>query len=251
MEPNKFEKHIREQLSERKIAPAPESWDKIVQQLEALERPKCKRYYWVGIAAGFIGSLMVLGMFFKEDSPISEPVDKMVLTPVEQKEGRDPNAKEEGVPFSKNGPIEMVNTNETSPEFENKTKAVRSRPGPGNVPNSSQPASSLARMEHQILQAASTENLRALNIAEDVVQIGAIELVHATVMTDAEVDALLLNAQRELMTDHTFPKSNKIDPTALLAKVEEELDRSFRDQILEKLKSGFEKVRTAVAQRND
>jgi len=38
---------------------------------------------------------------------------------------------------------------------------------------------------------------------------------------------------------------------ALLTEVEGELDQSFRDQIFEKLKSGFLKVRTAVADRNN
>jgi hypothetical protein len=251
MEPNKFEKHIREQLMERKIAPAPDSWDKVVRKLEASERPNRRPYYWAIVAAGFIGSLMVLGMFLKENSPASAPADKMVLSPSEQKEGQDLNAKEEEVLFHQKERNEMVTTNETSPESENKSKGVRSRPGPGPVHHPPQPTSTLALMESQILAADSTENIIALKVAEVVAYIEVIESEHATAMTDAEVDSLLLNAQRELMTDQMFPKSNKVDPKALLANVEEELDQSFRDQILEKLKSGFEKVRTAVAQRND
>jgi hypothetical protein len=251
MEPNKFEKYIREQLMERKIAPAPDSWDKVVRKLEASERPDRRRYYWAIVAAGFIGSLMVLGMFFKEDSPASAPGVKTVLSPAEQKEGQESNAKKEAVLFDNNGRNEMVFTNESSPESENKAKAVRLRPGPGQVHHHAQPTSTLARLESQILAADSSGNMIALKVAEVVSPIEVIESELAILMTDVEVDSLLLNAQRELMTDQMFPKSNKIDPTALLANVEEELDQSFRDQILEKLKSGFEKVRTAVAQRND
>jgi hypothetical protein len=251
MEPNKFEKYIREQLLDRKIAPAPESWDKVVRKLEASERPKPKRYYWAMVAAGFIGSLMVLGMFIKRNSPASAPEDKMVLSPPEQRVGQDANAKDEDVLIDKNGPKEIVNTNETSPGFENKAKTVLSRSGPVQVYNPAQPTSSLARMESRIPAADSTENMIALKLAEVVAHIEVLELERATVMTDAEVDSLLLNAQKELLTDRMFPKSNNINPKTLLADVEEELDQSFRDQILEKLKSGFEKVRTAVAQRND
>ncbi len=251
MEPNKFEKYIREQLLDRKIAPSPESWDKVVRKLEASERPKPNRYYWAIVAAGFIGSLMVLGMFFKEDSQASAPEDKMVLSPPEQKEGQDPNTKEEKVLFDKKERNKIVDANETSPEFESKAKVVRSRSGPGQVHHPAQPMTTLALMESQKRTADSTESMIALKLAEVMAHMEVIEAEHATVMTYAEVDSLLLNAQRELLTDQMFPKSNKINPTALLANVEEELDQSFRDQILEKLKSGFEKVRTAVAQRND
>jgi hypothetical protein len=37
----------------------------------------------------------------------------------------------------------------------------------------------------------------------------------------------------------------------LLSDVEDELNRSLRDQLFEKLKEGYQKVRTAVVYRND
>ncbi|NNK21468.1 MAG: hypothetical protein HKP07_09175, partial [Flavobacteriaceae bacterium] len=43
----------------------------------------------------------------------------------------------------------------------------------------------------------------------------------------------------------------KVDALALLADVEEEVNRSFRDQLFEKLKDGYLKVRTAIAYRNE
>ena len=70
-------------------------------------------------------------------------------------------------------------------------------------------------------------------------------------LTDAEVDALLRRAQEEILTDKLFRDNHSIDAMALLSEVEGELDKSFRDQIFESLKSGFFKVRTAVADRNN
>ena len=69
-------------------------------------------------------------------------------------------------------------------------------------------------------------------------------------VTDAEVDSLLRNAQRELITNNQFTDQYGVNAADLLAGVEEELDQSFRDQVFEKLKQGFVKVRTAVADRN-
>jgi ABC-type phosphate transport system auxiliary subunit len=69
-------------------------------------------------------------------------------------------------------------------------------------------------------------------------------------VTDAEIDSLLLLAQKELLTDRLLKANDQVDAMALLSEVEDELDRTFRGQLFEKLKDGFFKVRTAVADRN-
>ncbi|CAN0604335.1 unnamed protein product, partial [Ectocarpus sp. 12 AP-2014] len=70
-------------------------------------------------------------------------------------------------------------------------------------------------------------------------------------VTDAEVDSLLTRAQDEILRDKIFNKDKSVDAMALLTEVEDELDKSFRDQIFDSLKAGFIKVRTAVADRNN
>ncbi|MEO0336704.1 MAG: hypothetical protein AAF202_09925, partial [Pseudomonadota bacterium] len=70
-------------------------------------------------------------------------------------------------------------------------------------------------------------------------------------ITDAEVDSLLYAAQRELLTNKIFQENESVDAAALLADVEDELDRTFRGHLFEKLKEGYFKVRTAVADRNN
>ena len=42
-----------------------------------------------------------------------------------------------------------------------------------------------------------------------------------------------------------------VDAMALLAEAETEMDQTFREQLFIKLKNGFNKVRTAVADRNN
>ena len=86
-------------------------------------------------------------------------------------------------------------------------------------------------------------------ISEIVAQVSLIELDSEGV-TDAEVDSLLTSAQRELLADKNFRQGSAVDANLLLADVEVELDKSFRDQVFDKLKQGFIKVRTAVADRN-
>ena len=42
-----------------------------------------------------------------------------------------------------------------------------------------------------------------------------------------------------------------VDAEALLENVEAELDQSFRNKVFEAIKSSYNSVKTAVAQRND
>jgi len=82
-----------------------------------------------------------------------------------------------------------------------------------------------------------------------VAKVDALELSDA--VTDAEVDSLLLQAQQDILKENLFNTDNSVNAMALLTEVEDELDQSFRDQIFESLKTGFLKVRTAVADRNN
>jgi hypothetical protein len=64
------------------------------------------------------------------------------------------------------------------------------------------------------------------------------------------VEALLNNARREIETQRIL-NNPKVDATALLEDVEWELEKSFRDKVFDALGEGFQKVRTAVTERND
>ena len=65
-----------------------------------------------------------------------------------------------------------------------------------------------------------------------------------------DVEALLNNARREIETQRII-NNPKVDATALLEDVEWELEESFRDKVFDALGEGYNKVRTAVSERND
>ena len=71
-----------------------------------------------------------------------------------------------------------------------------------------------------------------------------------TEVTANDVEALLNNARREIQTQRIL-NSTKVDATALLLDVEWDLDKSFRDKVFDALGEGFNKVRTAVTERNE
>ena len=71
-----------------------------------------------------------------------------------------------------------------------------------------------------------------------------------TKVTAAEVEALLNNARRDIQTQRVL-NSPKVDAAALLQDVEWEVEKSFRDKVFDALGEGFNKIRTAVSERND
>ena len=64
------------------------------------------------------------------------------------------------------------------------------------------------------------------------------------------LNSLLLKAQDEIHSREIL-NTKKVDATALLNMVESELETNFRDKVFEALGDGYEKVRTAVVERNN
>jgi hypothetical protein len=250
MEPNKFENYIREQLQKREIKPSARAWEKVSNRLDANEKPKYNRFFWTGIAAGFIGLLMVTTWYFNGMPSKSLPEMKSVTSQEKRSDAQDREIN--GLRQIEQGKVHevLVNSENKAPLVKYKGQAKTTLPGRTENTKPEKANADVAFSGSQVALNGAADRIE-MKVAEVVARIEVIEKEKAMVMSDAEVDSLLLNAQRELMGEQLFLKTNTINPKTLLANVEEELDQSFRDQIFEKLKSGFEKVRTAVAQRND
>ena len=71
-------------------------------------------------------------------------------------------------------------------------------------------------------------------------------------ITNADIDALLIEAQKEIALNRLYNETNgTVDASALLQDVENELDQSFRSKVFEAIKASYNTVKTTVAQRND
>ena len=71
-------------------------------------------------------------------------------------------------------------------------------------------------------------------------------------VTSQEIDALLEAAQKEITMRKLYNEAtNVVDAKALLQSVEDDLDLSFRNKVFSALKSGYETIKTAVAERNN
>lgn len=246
MAPSKFEKHIKKSLQEREIRPSANAWNRVSGQLEVSKKPKKKAYYWYAMAASLIGFLLVSVWYFNGEE--SWDVPQTVV-----KENQDNPIEQQQVPVVV---LEENSTLEDNTEIEKivppkKTIKVASLPEieipeKKSVVVEAEPSSHVERVT---LVPDISEGLIDLKIAEIAAQVDMLEKENRVVTND-EIDALLLKARQEILENKIFRKDNSVDAMALLADVEDELDKSFRDEIFDALKNGLIKVRTAVADRN-
>jgi len=245
MAPNKFEKHIKQRLEEREIRPSINAWSRISEQLEGGESPKTNTVFRYAIAASFIGFLVVSIWYFNRDAPVDSQNTVVESAPV------DSSIKEEKSDKTFEQSLEKESIVAKRDKIPNKNDAVDSPEIPNNNPKISVVMADKGNepLEKVILASEGSCELIDIKIAEIIAQVDLLEKENNSI-TDAEIDTLLRQAQQEILEDKIFRQDRSVDATALLADVEDELDKSFRDQIFDALKDGFVKVRTAVADRN-
>ena len=234
---DKLEKHIKEKLERRTIVPSEGAWDKIASQVA--QKPQ-NRNKWLSyaIAASVVGIVLVSVFFYtNNDAAIEAP--QVVETETQEEADIKSIEKVDKEPV----PEEKAEVAEAELTIPKETKEFQG------------PTSNAAVAEQEVKKPLQDEirinsdKLIAQKVEEVVAQVQIMENAKQDV-TDAEVDSLLRAAQRQILTDKLFADGGSVDAMSLLAEVEDELDESFRDQIFDALKSGYLKLRTAVADRN-
>lgn len=281
MAPIKFEENIREKLQERELQPSKEAWNKLSDRLEKEPHKKNNRRLWMAVAAGFVGVLLVVS--FLLDSKNNTNIDQIVvednITPqVEEKITNDSNI-EESIVENTTGSMAEVETKREENFSENEN--IRKNNRTEIVVNTQNDMNTLIEKDgtyHEEIQTPVEDEVIHDSVAfntkdektveEEPVKtkndlfidnkvkevITAIEQIKKdkNMITADDIDALLNKAQRDI-SDNRILNSNdrKVDATALLIDVENELERSFRDRVFEALGNGFNKIRTAVVERNN
>ncbi|RMA57678.1 hypothetical protein [Ulvibacter antarcticus] len=268
MAPVKFEENIREKLEEREIKPSKDAWKKLSTQLDALPKKSNNRTIWYAIAASLIGVLIVVSVVRNISSNASEEINKELVnvdaseeTPMETSPKIKLNEQ-----ILKEESKEMVASETVSEEkkiekivetpqktFQKKDRIAVQKTAKKN--NSDEPIKANNSVKIEPIEAVAVNQLNSEEkILNDKIQkvVAQVEQLQKenTVVTAEEIDALLINAQREIRTQQIL-SSNKVDAASLLDDVETELERSFRDKVYDALGEGFTKIRTAVIERNN
>lgn len=260
MEPMKFEDNIREKLQEREIEPSKDAWKKLDAQLQTSREKSSNRSIWFAVAASFIGILIIASFLFKDEVITLQNTTDLVIENTDEFD----NKKE--ILFSdeetKNIRTKESKIVENTTQKENQLTINESAIIPKNTSDIAKTSDNSVKksIQKKYIEKSETnkpiedtnENLFIdLKVIEVVAQVKSLQKEKERVSNE-EINALLLKAQWDIQTQKIINgKFKKVDATALLYEVESELEKSFRDQVFEALGDGFEKVRTAVVERNN
>jgi len=254
-----LENNIREKLENRELKPSPNAWKKLESQLDENGGNRNRNRMaknWYYIAASLVGVLLAVSVFFNrntvevENEIVTENTIQRDVLPTETEiatELSDPSKEKE---FTEQSKIKSNQTTEYS-----KPQPVQKESEVEKKRRKSEALATISKEENGI----DSEKAEDPIIKEDPVFNAKVDEVVASVkslqqrneeITVEEVETLLENARRKIQAEKIL-RNQKVDATALLEDVEWELERDFRDKIFDVLGEGFNKLRTAISQRND
>lgn len=282
MAPMKLEDRMKERLEKRTMDPSPAAWDRIAGKLETQEVvKKSNRKLWLAIAASFIGGVIATLVILNQE-PLSQVNDQFVITPpvevnstiedetlklsiptvLEKEESIEStslvqtidNKEVRSTPLSRKQ--DSPNQNTSAVAVTNKKKLPKdemSRETPvvsNNKPLSTIIVASAEKAEKKNTDFSENSDIKRAIDAQVKTLVANVDL---NTVSDEEIDALLRNAQREIISNRVFDSvTSRVDANALLLDVEAEVDpKSFRDKIFEALTDGFVKTKNAVVGRNN
>lgn len=243
-----FEKKVKETLQQREINPSKDSWNAIEKQMKTEMVTKKKGYLWYGVAASFIGILLVSVIYVSLNrTGIQEPTTVVKAAVEKQEETVDPDSTEpiieEQLAVQETLKVEHLSS------AKKEVEPLLKEPKESNQFIVTNDEVTLEQRETNVTDFSENVGIED-KIAEVVAKVNALEQQNGTV-DDVAIDSLLRQAQTELFTEQMIGAGNSVDAMALLSEVEDELNLSLRDQLFEKLKDGYAKVRSAIAYRNE
>ncbi len=253
MAPIKFEDNIKDKLENRRLKPSIDAWDKLTEQLDHQEKNKnSKPAWWLGIAASLIGVLLIVTQFTNKVETI-KPVIVDAPEKIEKNKIEPFIIKEEQQSQKQSVDEKILNNSEYKKILKEKTAI--------HLMKANQPKTVVAINETNQEENDITHNKpvgiikEALSFEEQKIQ-DILTKIHTMkenklVVTDSTIDALLFEAQKDIKLNKIINKTSRlVDANALLQDVEADLDQSFRSKVFEAIKSSYNSVKTAVAQRN-
>ncbi|MEJ2585172.1 MAG: hypothetical protein P8Z38_09030 [Robiginitalea sp.] len=249
MAPVEFEKELRKRLRSREARPSKEAWDRIASRLEVQEPVSGQRRsrWWIGLAAASVVLLAALA-FFWEQPELSEPAQPIVKTP--GVEAPEPEKQKEDRPIDMIPESDRTAIATTTVERESEASYTSTESTTEGL------VTRVKRNDGALLQKVtpsegSRQSPSGITREPDPAYTElAVRDKGPEPVSDAQIDSLLRRAQQAIAGEDSSRVQPAVDPSLLLSEAEDELDQTFREKIMEKIKSGVTRVRTGVAQRN-
>ncbi|WP_026753933.1 hypothetical protein [Sediminibacter sp. Hel_I_10] len=257
MAPIKFEEQLKKKMEERSIKPSEGSWEQLSEQMDANHSQKTKsRFMYLGIAASLVGVLLVSTLFFKnhEEHSIAPTIvdTESHQNPInDENSGGIKNVQDLNVSEA----IEKIVDVDNQPKVQSESTQKALNKNKTTIDNAQIASASSEKLKEDKKNAAvllaSTLTAEQAKVLEVVAEIKKLQ-DEGDVVSDKEIEDLLKKAEREILKQRLYNETTRtVDANALLQDVEDELDQSFRSKVFDALRSSYDTVKTAVAERND
>lgn len=242
---NNFEKQVQQKLKNREMKPSANSWDRLDAMLSVEEKPKKKGFFWINIAASFI-VLASIGYYFYNQSTIVEPLKEESIIVEENSELSIQNSDIKDEIIEERESIKEVLVENTILIKENKTSSISKV--------------QLVAISETNIQHPTSNNQKGVSI------------INPSQENSNNTNSEIINQQatvkyryispKELLAqvENTYTpnqpvvtKSNakiKVDANVLLSNAENELNQTFRANVIKKLNKNYQELATAIANRN-
>ncbi|MCB4809581.1 hypothetical protein LG651_15100 [Tamlana sp. 62-3] len=249
MAPYKYEEEFKSKLEKRSLQPSVNAWEKLSNRLDKEEKQTSKKlYWWLGVAASLVGVALIATQFFNTETGVKID-DETIEIVTQQEELQLEKIDDATIPEAVENNDEPVNVKPSinTPKIKKLKPAILVEV----------PKTAIAKVDSidEIKTITPIQPKALLSFEEQKIQtvVAQIKILNETQeVTEADIDALLKQAQRDIQLSKLInSETGVVDANSLLQDVEAELDQTFRMRVFEAIKDSYVTVKTAVAQRNE
>lgn len=221
MERNKLEKQFKEQLNSREIKPSEMAWEKLDAMLSVAEKPK-RSFTWLYIAASFVGFLLLGTLYFSQKNSAVENQKRQIVI-------------QQSVPAIRNRePSKVLNPN---PEKSTGVAFVTGK----------------VAIKTNKISIVKKDSLINKNNQNQVVELSIInqkkEQESNSNINEKSIEEMLAIVKTNSKSGNS-KKAVKVNSNVLLSQVDEELELSFREKVINKVNKNYQTVKVALGNRN-
>jgi hypothetical protein len=229
MEEYNFESELQRKLNERVIAPSENAWDRVNLNRKKKKKSRMPGWYWLA-AILVIG----LGFYLSQIQPGGEVANDVVSS---EKKSPGPAAPQIRIAVNLPAPVASTAAREKfSCPSEIMVKHIAI-----DTPKEIIPEINVAQAPIKDLEGQKANEILA--DLEKLQQSGA-------EITEKMLDDLIRQSQMEIAAERLAAIGPKTDPTILLADVERDMDRSFKERVFDLLRGKGGKIKIAFRESN-
>jgi len=239
MAPNKFEKQLKDTLERRTIAPSKIAWSQLDTQLDVQKNKQKFPFWWFSIAATFLGVFLAIFVFNDKPDPINvviEDVKNEILLPSEINQINKQN-KVTKIITSPELVVDKVNVKPKNKAVTNKNKAT--------IQSVQAEKSNVVLVVNDKIKPEDKPTIASTTNSEK-----PIDKTSQTTTITSEADLLLKEAYSDVQDNYNTYIPEKIDANSLLEDVEMKSEKSLKNRLFHAVKSGYETLKTTVAERD-